>query len=306
MSWTFTIKNDKMNNADIAAKVLNQAADQPYKSAPSSQDLLARGVRVTPASPAAEIDNNDDVEDLRVVNGVVIYNPVNDVSDDQGFLRQNEERSMPEVYGTIPTHHGNNDVPTWRKCMAFVGPGVMVSVGYMDPGNWSTDIAGGSAYGYDLLFIVLLSSLLAMFLQSLSVKVGFATQRDLAQACRDSYSKYVVAVLWVSQEVAIAACDLAEVIGSAVALKLLFGCPLIAGVWVTALDVLILLFTSGSGFRVIEGIVGVLVVLITACFAAQIALSQPNAVEVGTLTSIHVPICQHSIPFLWSAHGLPL
>lgn len=233
-----------MKNGD-AVPAEEQVAGIPYQS--SRDDLLSRGIRVAPVP--AEID----VEELRAVGDVAIYNPVSVIDEDQGFLRQHEERSMPEVFGTIPTHHGNKDIPSWRKCMAFMGPGVMVSVGYMDPGNWSTDIAAGSAYGYDLLFIVLISSLLAMFLQSLTVRLGFATQRDLAQACRDSYPKYVVAVLWVTQEIAIIACDLAEVIGSAVALKLLFGCPLIAGVWVTALDVLILLFTTGSRFRVIEG-----------------------------------------------------
>ena len=186
-----------MNNDVVAVP----APDQPYKNSPSSQDLLSRGVRITPALPV-EIDGNNqqDVEELRGVDGdIAIYNPVSVIDEDQGFLRQHGERSMPEVFGTIPTHHGNNDMPSWRKCMAFMGPGVMVSVGYMDPGNWSTDIAAGSAFGYDLLFIVLTSSLIAMFLQSLSVKLGFATQRDLAQACRDSYPRYVVAVLWVTQ-----------------------------------------------------------------------------------------------------------
>ena len=191
------------NDVSVPAMDL-QTPGLPYQSSPSSQDLLSRGVRVSPALPVVEKDVNDqqDFEELRAVGDVAIYNPVSVIDEDQGFLRQHGDRSMPEVFGSIPTHHGNNDIPTWRKCLAFVGPGVMVSVGYMDPGNWSTDIAGGSAFGYDLLFIVLISSLIAMFLQSLSVKIGFATQRDLAQACRDSYPKYVVAVLWLTQVIA--------------------------------------------------------------------------------------------------------
>ena len=150
----------------------------------------------------------------------------------------------------------------------------------MDPGNWSTDIAGGSAYGYSLLFIILMASLIAIFLQALSVKQGLATERDLAQACRDSYPKWVVAPLWVIMEAAIAATDLAEVIGSAVALKLLFGLPLIAGVCVTAFDVLVVLFAYGRNFRILEVIVTTLVILITVCFAVQIGLSKPESLEV--------------------------
>lgn len=149
----------------------------------------------------------------------------------------------------------------------------------MDPGNWSTDIAGGSAYGYDLLFIILLASLIAIFLQALAVRQGIATERDLAQACRDSYPKPVVAVLWLIIEAAIVATDLAEVIGSAVALKLLFGLPLIGGVCITALDVLIILFTHGKNFRILEGIVAALVILITVAFAVQIGLSKPQTKE---------------------------
>ena len=150
----------------------------------------------------------------------------------------------------------------------------------MDPGNWSTDIAGGSAYGYDLLFIILMSSLIAIFLQALAVRQGLATERDLAQACRDSYPRPVVFVLWMVTEAAIAATDLAEVIGSAVALKLLFGLPLIAGVCITALDVLIILFTHGRNFRILEGMVATLVILITVSFAIQIGLSKPKSQEV--------------------------
>jgi manganese transport protein len=160
----------------------------------------------------------------------------------------------------------------------------------MDPGNWSTDIAGGSAYGYSLLFIIMLASLIAMFLQALAVKQGIATERDLAQACRDSYPKWVVVILWIITEAAIAATDLAEVIGSAVALKLLFGLPLIGGVCVTALDVLIILFTHGRNFRILEGMVATLVILITVIFAVQIGLSKPESVDVlkGFLPSAEI------------------
>lgn len=146
----------------------------------------------------------------------------------------------------------------------------------MDPGNWSTDIAGGSAYGYDLLFIILMASLIAIFLQALAVRQGLATERDLAQACRDSYPRFVVICLWLITEAAIIATDLAEVIGSAVALKLLFGLPLIAGVCITALDVLILLFTQSRNFRILEGIVAALVLLIAVAFGVQIGLSKPE------------------------------
>lgn len=152
----------------------------------------------------------------------------------------------------------------------------------MDPGNWSTAIAGGSAFGYTLLFVVLLSSLMAMFLQVLSLKVGLATNRDLAQACRDSYPKRVVHVLWVVMEIAICATDIAEVIGSAVALKLLFGLPLIAGVCITAADVLILLFMNGRSFRYLEILVGFLILIITVSFTTQLALSHPSAVPLLT------------------------
>ena len=156
------------------------------------------------------------------------------------------------------------------------GPGALIAVGYMDPGNWSTDIAGGSAFGYSLLFIIMLSSLMAMFLQNLAAKLGLATKRDLAQACRDSYPEWARYILWIIAEIAIMATDIAEVIGSAVAFKLLFGLPLFAGVLITACDVLVLLF-FGNRMRWIEILVGVLVSLITVCFAVQIGLSDPSA-----------------------------
>src|SRR5215471_15530278 len=138
--------------------------------------------------------------------------------------------SLPEAYRSIPIAH---NASWFRKILAFAGPGYLIAVGYMDPGNWATDIGGGSKFGYALLSVVLISNILAIFLQALSAKLGIATGRDLAQACRDHYSRRTTAVLWVLCETAIAACDLAEVLGSAVALKLLFGLPLLAGVLLT-------------------------------------------------------------------------
>ena len=180
--------------------------------------------------------------------------------------------SLPEAHRTVPFLSG----ASWfRKLLAFAGPGYLVAVGYMDPGNWATDIQGGSKFGYALLSVVVVSSLLAMFLQALSAKLGIATGRDLAQACRDHYSRRTSLMLWVLCEIAIAACDLAEVLGSAVALKLLFGLPLLAGVLITALDVLIVLALQGRGFRLIEAFVVTLIATIAACFAYEIFFAQP-------------------------------
>jgi manganese transport protein len=163
--------------------------------------------------------------------------------------------------------------------LAFAGPGYLVAVGYMDPGNWATDIGGGSKFGYTLLSVVLISNLIAMFLQALSAKLGIATGRDLAQACRDHYSRRTAIALWVICETAIAACDLAEVLGSAVALKLLFGLPLLAGVLITAFDVLIVLALQGRGFRIIEAFVITLIASIAACFAYEIFFARPLWLE---------------------------
>jgi manganese transport protein len=180
--------------------------------------------------------------------------------------------SLPEAHRTVPFVSG----ASWfRKILAFAGPGYLVAVGYMDPGNWATDIQGGSRFGYTLLSIIVVSSLMAMFLQALSAKLGIATGRDLAQACRDHYSRRTSMVLWVLCEIAIAACDLAEVLGSAVALKLLFGLPLLPGVVITALDVLIVLALQGRGFRLIEAFVVTLIATIAACFAYEILFAQP-------------------------------
>ena len=181
--------------------------------------------------------------------------------------------SLPEVHSSLP-------IPVtasfWRKMLAFAGPGFLVSVGYMDPGNWATDLAAGSKYSYRLLFVIMLSNLMAILLQHLALRLGIVTGRDLAQACRDHYSKPVSFVLWVLCEVAIAACDLAEVIGSAIALQLLFGIPLLWGVCLTALDVMLILFLQNRGFRYIEALVVSLIGVIGICFGLEILFSRPD------------------------------
>jgi manganese transport protein len=164
----------------------------------------------------------------------------------------------------------------WRKFLAFSGPGYMVAVGYMDPGNWATSLAGGSAFGYQLLFVILLANVMAILFQTLAVKLGVVAERDLAQACRDHFSKPVSWVLWVACEVAIAACDLAEVIGSAIALNLLFKIPLVWGVCLTALDVLAIMYLQSKGFRYLEAFVVTLVSTIALCFLIEVVLSRPE------------------------------
>jgi manganese transport protein len=195
-----------------------------------------------------------------------------------GWRRPRVAPSLPESYRTIKIPRGAG---FWRKALAFAGPGYLVAVGYMDPGNWASDLAGGAQFGYALLSVILLSNLMAMLLQGLAVRLGIATGRDLAQACRDHYSTPVAMVLWVLCEIAIAACDLAEVIGSAIALNLLFGIPLIWGVCLTALDVLIILFLHQRGFRWLEAVVITLVAVVGACFAVELFLSKPDAGEVA-------------------------
>jgi len=164
----------------------------------------------------------------------------------------------------------------WKRLLGFMGPGFLISVGYMDPGNWATDIAGGSRFGYTLLFVIMLSNLMAILLQSLALKLGVATERDLAQLCHENYGKRVSFALWVGAEIAIAACDLAEVIGSAIALQLLFHLPLIYGVLITSLDVLLILLLQRWGFRYVEALVIVLIGTIMAMFGVQVFLSQPD------------------------------
>ncbi|WP_375436789.1 Nramp family divalent metal transporter [uncultured Hymenobacter sp.] len=191
-----------------------------------------------------------------------------------GWRRARSGNSLSEVYASIKVPAQNASF--WRKLLAFWGPGLMVAVGYMDPGNWATDLAGGSQFGYTLLSVVLVSNLFAMLLQHLAAKLGIVTGRDLAQACRDHYSKPVAMVLWFLCEVAIAACDLAEVIGSAIALNLLFGLPLTWGVVLTILDVFVVLLFQSRGFRVLESIIAGLIVVIFGCFLYEIIVSRPD------------------------------
>jgi len=181
--------------------------------------------------------------------------------------------SLSEVHRSVAVP---KSLGFWRKLLAFSGPGYLVAVGYMDPGNWATDLAGGSAFGYTLLSVILISNLMAILLQSLCVKLGVVTGRDLAQACRDHYSRPVAVGLWLLCEVAICACDLAEVIGSAIALNLLFHIPLVWGVCITALDVLAVMYLQNKGFRYIEALVITLILTIGACFFAEIVFSRPD------------------------------
>jgi manganese transport protein len=189
-----------------------------------------------------------------------------------GWRRSRVAPSLAEVYRSVPVQ----GTTTWRKMLAFAGPGYLVAVGYMDPGNWATDLAGGSQFGYTLLSVILLSNLMAVLLQGLASKLGIVTGRDLAQACRDHYSKPVGFMLWVLCELAIAACDLAEVIGTAIALNLLFGISLPVGVAITALDVLLLLYLQNKGFRLLEALVITLVATVGACFLFELFLARPS------------------------------
>jgi manganese transport protein len=181
--------------------------------------------------------------------------------------------SLPEVHATVRISRSPH---YWRRLAGFLGPGFLISVGYMDPGNWATDIAGGSRFGYTLLFVIMASNLMAILLQSLSLKLGIATERDLAQMCHQSYGPRVSYALWIGAEIAIAACDLAEVIGSAIALNLLFHIPLFYGVLITSLDVLLILLLQRWGFRYIEALVIALIGTIAGMFGVQMFLSRPE------------------------------
>ena len=182
-------------------------------------------------------------------------------------------RSLGDGHRTVAVPTG---VSLWRRLFAFMGPGYLVAVGYMDPGNWATDLAGGSAFGYTLLSVILLSNLMAILLQALSARLGIAAGLDLAQACRAHYSRPVSFALWVLCEIAIIACDLAEVLGTAIALKLLFGLPLVWGVCITALDVFLILALQRFGFRKLEAFIVALLVIIAGCFAFELALADPD------------------------------
>ncbi|MBV9489402.1 MAG: Nramp family divalent metal transporter [Verrucomicrobia bacterium] len=210
---------------------------------------------------------------------------------ERGWRFRRTDPSLPEVHRSVPVPTAG---PGWwslfRKLLAFSGPGYLIAVGYMDPGNWATDLAGGSQFYYGLLSVVIISSLMAIVLQHLALKLGVATGRDLAQACRDHFHPAVTFLLWVGCEIAIAACDLAEVIGSAIALNLLFGLPLIWGVCLTACDVLAVLYLQHKGFRLVEALVLGLIGVIAVSFGIQIVLSKPDlqALAWGCLPSAEI------------------
>ena len=197
----------------------------------------------------------------------------------------NALKSLSEVHRSISLPPSNASFI--RKLLAFTGPGYMVAVGYMDPGNWATDLGGGSAFGYTLLFVILLSSIFAMFLQHLTVKIGVVTGFDLAQICRQVFPRWANVILWLMAELMIIACDLAEVIGTAIALELLFHIPLAIGVVITALDVLLLLFLQKKGIRWLEALVIALIAIVVVCFVLELAFSQP---EIAPLLAGFVPV----------------
>jgi manganese transport protein len=205
---------------------------------------------------------------------------------EQGWRHPRLTPSLAEVYRSVPVR----GTTWWRKALAFAGPGYLVAVGYMDPGNWATDLAGGSRFGYTLLSVILISNLMAILLQGLSAKLGIVTGRDLAQACRDHYSKPVTIAQWLLCEIAIAACDLAEVIGSAIGLNLLFGIPLTAGILITALDVLLVLYLQNKGFRLLEALVITLIATIAGCFLFEIFISRPDGLGIarGFVPDAHI------------------
>jgi manganese transport protein len=193
--------------------------------------------------------------------------------DDSGWRRARGEPSLSDVFGSVRVTAG---APLWRKLLAFLGPGYLVAVGYMDPGNWATSLAGGSRYGYALLAVALISNIMAILLQALCARLGVGAGRDLAQACRDAYPRWAAWPLWLFAEIAIAATDLAEIIGTAIGLQLLFGIPLAFGVVITAVDVFLILGLQAIGFRWVEAFVVALLGVIAACFAVQIAMADPD------------------------------
>ena len=189
------------------------------------------------------------------------------------WRRESETPSLSEVFRTIAV--GNGGTSRFRRFLAFIGPGYLVAVGYMDPGNWATSLAGGAAFGYTLLFVALLSNIMAILLQSLCARLAVASGRDLAQACRDAFPKWMSIPLWIFAELAIIATDLAEVIGTAIGLNLLFGIPLEIGIFITAADVFLILWLQNKGFRWIEALIISLMALIAACFVVLIAQADP-------------------------------
>ena len=207
------------------------------------------------------------------------------------WRRSTGEVSLPEVHRSVVVPM---TASFWRKLIAFSGPGFLVAVGYMDPGNWATDLAGGAKFGYSLLAVILVSNFMAILLQHLCIKLGVSTGRDLAQACRDHYSTPVVWFLWIICELAIAACDLAEVVGSAIALQLLFKIPLVWGCLITASDVMLVLYLQTKGFRYIEAIVIALIAVIGTCFAAELIFARPSAAGIlaGFVPGPHIIVNQ--------------
>ena len=203
---------------------------------------------------------------------------------------QVSQPSLPEVHRSVAVPH---DKGFWRKLLAYSGPGYLVSIGYMDPGNWATDLAGGSQFGYALLSVILLSNLMAIVLQSLCVRLGVATGRDLAQCCRDRLSQRVSFILWILCEIAISACDLAELVGSAIALQLLFGIPLAIGVCITAFDIIVVLLLQSKGFRYVEALVTTLITVISGCFVAKLIFARPDFQAVGAGFVPQVQIVQN-------------
>jgi len=211
------------------------------------------------------------------------------------------EPSLPEVHSSV---HVSRSPLYWRRLLAFAGPGFLISVGYMDPGNWATDIAGGSRFGYTLLYVIMLSNLMAILLQSLALKLGVATERDLAQLCRESYGRAASFSLWILAEVAIAACDLAEVIGSAIALNLLFHIPLFYGVLITSVDVLVILMLQRWGFRKVEALVITLIGTIIALFGVQMLMSRPDYLPILRNLIIPSPAIVTNPAMLYIAIGI--
>ena len=207
------------------------------------------------------------------------------------WRRSTGEVSLPEVHRSVVVPM---TASFWRKLIAFSGPGFLVAVGYMDPGNWATDLAGGAKFGYSLLAVILVSNFMAILLQHLCIKLGVSTGRDLAQACRDHYSTPVVWFLWIICELAIAACDLAEVVGSAIGLQLLFKIPLVWGCLITASDVMLVLYLQTKGFRYIEAIVIALIAVIGTCFAAELIFARPSAAGIlaGFVPGPHIIVNQ--------------
>src|SRR5208283_1179663 len=184
--------------------------------------------------------------------------------------------SLPDVHESVGTSHQT----IWRRLLAFAGPAYLVSVGYMDPGNWATDLEGGARFGYRLLWVLVMSNAMAILLQNLSARLGIVSGRDLAQACRETYPRAVNLALWLLCEIAIVACDLAEVLGAAIALNLLFHIPLLVAVALTALDTLLVLWLQKLGIRYLEAVILGLILIIAICFAAEIFMAKPDAVSV--------------------------